>query len=1152
MGTYLSSFENERIIQKRFDQQLNEQHLDLELFKEQFAVYSNPFNIEHDRSFRKQVLINDRLIYWSDDFLFPETNFEGLGQYYYESSIGNGILLVDKTGVSNEITLISYLPITKEYPVKNHLLKTEFNNNIFINKTRHGSVEEGNTLFFKSTPIMNYVFEERMPAKAVYIVFGLLILSFGAGVFWAYTSLNKNRLVICSILIIISKFSIEQCITNLDKVSIFQPINYTSPFFGNSAGNLLLNSLVFLFLVFIFRDSLFRFLNRSKSIVASSFITILSLFLIHGYVELIKDVIENSQINLDINSSIIFDDIKSSLLGAIICSMLSLVILLRVIIKEINGKRIFPVLLLTLSIELLIFTFTDLNVLLTIISVISALALLIGFRFNVMEFNLDFKYFTTVVTIALGIACTTAVIIYQEAERDDLVRKQKFANSLLIHNDFTAELLLNGVMSQIAKDSYIRSRFLSNKLSGALIESRIRNEYLSPYFNKYALDIYLISSDEKTVYNSTQLDFIWEDSLERSPTGFPDIYLKTSNESDIPDKYLAEVPFQSIGGDLGKLVMVFSLKKFIPKSIYPQILNNDDQTGKAEFDYAVFKDRKMIYKRGKHPFEKNMEPGLFENSALYENGIEYYGHAYYGIKTSDGRVIIISSPLYSTQSILQNASFYFSLFLLVWLLILLIYISTNRLKLTLSSKIQISLSLSIFIPMIVVAIALLSTLSRSYKSEIDRNFSKRSFNMAESLIEITEKYLSGGSNQAEYASQIVKNAEIIQSDLNIYDINGRLLVSSQPQIFNKSLLSGLIEPKAINALRYGNEQGIILDRNIGETEFKSSYTSIRSYRDGKLLAYLSMPYFDSKNHLRKQQIEVFNNVTFIFTLIFLIAYFAENIFVGQLIKPLKKIAQKLSIIKLEESNERLDYEANDEIGQLVTEYNAMLGKLEDSKLALAESQKESAWKEIARQVAHEIKNPLTPMRLRIQQLMRSSKSDENQTRVLNSLIDQIDSLSSIADSFSAFATMPAPKNQSFEINSVIKSAVEVYQTEDITIAFERSEEETMVFADPKLFSRALTNIILNAIQAVKDKKPKIEIFLVVKEKSVLISIRDNGQGMSEEIKRNVFKPYFSTKSTGSGIGLAVAKKGIENAGGNIWFETKEMEGTTFFIKLPKK
>ncbi|MEQ8241177.1 MAG: HAMP domain-containing sensor histidine kinase, partial [Cyclobacteriaceae bacterium] len=101
-------------------------------------------------------------------------------------------------------------------------------------------------------------------------------------------------------------------------------------------------------------------------------------------------------------------------------------------------------------------------------------------------------------------------------------------------------------------------------------------------------------------------------------------------------------------------------------------------------------------------------------------------------------------------------------------------------------------------------------------------------------------------------------------------------------------------------------------------------------------------------------------------------------------------------------------------------------------------------------------------------------------------------------------------------------------------------------------SRALTNIILNAIQAVKDKKPKIEIFLVVKEKSVLISIRDNGQGMSEEIKRNVFKPYFSTKSTGSGIGLAVAKKGIENAGGNIWFETKEMEGTTFFIKLPKK
>jgi nitrogen fixation/metabolism regulation signal transduction histidine kinase len=230
----------------------------------------------------------------------------------------------------------------------------------------------------------------------------------------------------------------------------------------------------------------------------------------------------------------------------------------------------------------------------------------------------------------------------------------------------------------------------------------------------------------------------------------------------------------------------------------------------------------------------------------------------------------------------------------------------------------------------------------------------------------------------------------------------------------------------------------------------------------------------------------------------------------------------------------------------------MLGKLEESKLALAESQKESAWKEIARQVAHEIKNPLTPMRLRIQQLMRSTKSDENRTKVLNSLIDQIDSLGSIADSFSAFATMPAPKNEIFEVNSIIKSAVEVYQTDDVAIAFKKNVEEIMVFADPKLFSRALTNIILNAIQAVENKKPSIKISVAVKDKSFLISISDNGQGMTEEIKRNVFKPYFSTKSTGSGIGLAVVKKGIENAGGNIWFETKEMEGTTFFIKLPKK
>jgi two-component system nitrogen regulation sensor histidine kinase NtrY len=1143
--------ENEQSVQERFNDNLVHQKNDLKVFKEQLSVYSNPFDIEHKNLFRKQVFINDRLIYWSDDALFPEVGMVETAQTIINSKIGSGIVMVESIGDSTGIIIVSYLPIVIDYSSKNQFLRTELNDVVFVGDAVIDLSKSNSVLIFESKTILNYRLLDRFPEGSVYVIFIILVLFTSSGIWWIFLSLKTNRNLVSFCAILISRVIIEVIVIRIGGISIFEPINYTSPYFGNSVGQLLLNVLVVLALVLIFKEHIQRSLGRLPSIIFGFLIPMILIGLLNLYALLISDIIENSQIDLDITSSLLFNDVKLGLLVSIILSMLTLTVLTRTTLSFLRAKSL-RYFLLVFSVMEIVILYVNQGMFLNTFPLVVSIGLALFFGFNSLTIKLDFHFFTSLLLIAVGIAGITSSVIYQESEKDTLISKQKFANTLLIHNDFTAELLLNSSLSRISKDGYIRSRFLSEKLSSDLIENRIRNEYLSPYFNKYALDIYLVNNESNYIYNPSHLDFSLGDSSKISATAFPDIYLIASEKSGIPDKYMAEVDFRSIGGELGRLILVFSLKKYIPKSVYPQLLSSQMFTKDVDFDYAVFNNGNLIYKRGKHPFENAIDISFFNNQKLYEEGIALDGFAYYGVETSSGDKIIISTPLYSIQKILQNASFYFTLFLLIWLFILMIYMVTNRLKLSLSSKIQISLSISIFIPMIVVAGALLTTLSTSYRSEIDRNFSKRSFNMAESLIELTEKYLSGKINQAEYANRIVSNAEISQNDLNIYDVNGRLLVSSQPQIFNKNLLSGLINPMAINALKFGNEQGIILDRNIGKVEFKSSYTAIRSYRDGRLLAFLSMPYFDSKNHLRKQQIEVFNNVTIVFTLIFIIAYFAENAFVGRLILPLKKIAEKLSRTKLEESNERLEYDGDDEIGQLVNEYNAMLVKLDESKEALAESQKESAWKEIARQVAHEIKNPLTPMRLRIQQLLRSTMMDDNHQRVLNSLIDQIDSLSSIADSFSAYATMPAPKNERFEIVSVIKSAMEVYQTDDVKIVFEVTGNESYVNTDPKLFSRVMTNIVLNAIQSVKEEIPKISVKIASKEKSVLVTIEDNGEGMSEEVQRNVFKPYFSTKRTGSGIGLAVAKKGIENAGGNIWFESSEGKGTSFFIKLPKE
>jgi nitrogen fixation/metabolism regulation signal transduction histidine kinase len=316
-----------------------------------------------------------------------------------------------------------------------------------------------------------------------------------------------------------------------------------------------------------------------------------------------------------------------------------------------------------------------------------------------------------------------------------------------------------------------------------------------------------------------------------------------------------------------------------------------------------------------------------------------------------------------------------------------------------------------------------------------------------------------------------------------------------------------------------------------------------------LYAILALPFFDSKNHLKQQQREVFADLLMIFALIFLIALVSGNYILNLLIGPLKLVSDHIKRTTLEDHNQPIDYTSADEIGVLVREYNQMLIKLERNKEALARSQKESAWKEIARQVAHEIKNPLTPMRLKIQQLQRDM-GDERKYAVLQSLITQIDTLSHIADSFSEFAKMPAPINTQFDIRQVISQSVQLHRGKDVRITTHLTEQSVIVWADPNIMDRILNNLILNAVQAVKDSPALIHIAMHLDDDKVIVSIQDNGEGIPEDIQDKIFTTYFSTKSTGSGIGLAVAKKGIENAGGHIWFETSEGEGTTFFISLP--
>jgi two-component system, NtrC family, nitrogen regulation sensor histidine kinase NtrY len=274
--------------------------------------------------------------------------------------------------------------------------------------------------------------------------------------------------------------------------------------------------------------------------------------------------------------------------------------------------------------------------------------------------------------------------------------------------------------------------------------------------------------------------------------------------------------------------------------------------------------------------------------------------------------------------------------------------------------------------------------------------------------------------------------------------------------------------------------------------------------------------------------------------------------------PFKLLTQKLKTTNLE-NNEPMYWDSKDEIGLLVNEYNNMLFKLEASKKVLASTEKESAWREMAKQVAHEIKNPLTPMKLTLQHLLRldqEGKLDDQQKlrKSLETLIHQVDALSGIASSFSTFAKMPLPKNELMNFKTVLMQVLELFKNDkrvQIDFLDDSYTEEIIIMGDDKLFGRVIANLIINGIQAIEPGKfPLIKIWLWMTEQSVFLEIADNGKGIPKELKDKIFIPNFSTKSTGSGLGLAIAKSGVETAGGKIWFDTEVGKGTTFYLTFP--
>jgi nitrogen fixation/metabolism regulation signal transduction histidine kinase len=296
----------------------------------------------------------------------------------------------------------------------------------------------------------------------------------------------------------------------------------------------------------------------------------------------------------------------------------------------------------------------------------------------------------------------------------------------------------------------------------------------------------------------------------------------------------------------------------------------------------------------------------------------------------------------------------------------------------------------------------------------------------------------------------------------------------------------------------------------------------------------------------------------IYVFVFLFSSLLALLITNSVTRPFSYIVKQFTKINLSKTNQPLKWQYSDEIGLLVKEYNRMLRKLENSTILLAKSEREMAWREMAKQVAHEIKNPLTPMKLSLQMLERAIKNNSNNipkitARVTGTLIEQIDNLSLIATNFSNFAKMPELKKEYFSLNDVLYAVTGMYNDDkDFEYLLLIPDYSITIFADKSQLIRVFTNIIQNATQAIpEDRKGNISLVVSkVKDNYIRVTISDNGEGISKEKGEKLFQPYFTTKTSGTGLGLAMCKDIMEQFGGKITYESIEHEGTSFHIDLP--
>jgi signal transduction histidine kinase len=789
-------------------------------------------------------------------------------------------------------------------------------------------------------------------------------------------------------------------------------------------------------------------------------------------------------------------------------------------------------------------------------------------------------YFNLSIRWLLFFSLSACILFGYENSIKEMEQRKFFARKLAFQSDPSTESLLSIALSRFDNNFLLSNsrKFYDKDLAYAFKDSLLFENFVG-YLNKFETRIYTFDSLENPLYN-------------RDSTGFQTFNAIVQNQgSRIPNVnglYYYEIDFDlfryifkknildTAGKTIGYFIVQANPLTYKNKSaalspeLFKQRTPNLDENGN-NYIFAVYSQFELRKRFVDYDLPTTIAPSDIprgEDTIKYRNG---YEELWWKLN-KDSVVVIGKKTNIWIATITLFAYIFLSVFFTVFLLNFLELLFSgklnktylkNILQLNFSKQVQGLIWLVSLLTFVIVGIVIISLFkTRFNKSNKERLSRTMSILIADvqnklhdnAIFDDVVKVYEPGANEA-LKETIFQMSEIHNVDFNIYDLEGTLKLSSQPFIESKGILSDKIDPTAFFYLKRNASAQFMQQEKISSFSYLSMYVPIRDDK-GKAYGYLNIPYYSSEKDLNLEisnfLITIINLNAFIFLIAGLIAWLVTS----RITKSFVIIGDKMKAVSLGK-NEIIQWNKNDEIGDLVKEYNKMVLKLEESVVVLAKSEREGAWREMARQVAHEIKNPLTPMKLSIQYLQKSidigsENVKELTTKVSQTLVEQIDHLSSIASDFSQFANIHISKTEQLHILPVLQSLQLLFSNENNTgISISNHAGDVCIMADKTQINRLFTNLIKNAVQAYEpSENKKLVITLSIKESELEISFRDFGSGIPEQLQEKIFTPNFTTKTSGTGLGLAISKGIAEQHGGRIVFHTEENKGTTFIVTLP--